>query len=221
MYQQATVTETVSLPPIAVTVQSASQLNKILQAFIQRKWLCQYHPALKGVVVNVQVRCFDRTTPCDHERHLWTIPRESQFVRLLCTFQARYLALQRGDRLPSTVKRIEPTGLLFQSAEQELELLVREQSANEPGAARTIPEHLWRIGAFATVLFEGVSLTEGVLGSISPESRQPVPSDDVSDALVGDARDYLQELDSMMASGSDQLSAPKKLRRARRPAKNP
>jgi hypothetical protein len=200
MFRQAHHSERVPIPTSALVCTTKPQLNKILQAFVQRKRLFQYHEKLHGVVVNVQVDCFNPTTPCTHTRHVWPMTANCSFVHVPCTYHCMVLSLKPGDRVPCTVKQVDPRGLLCTAKNSEtsnspdLDFIVFKDAA--------IPDLLWLPGTFLMLVFEGVSSTDGPYGVVAPEFVAKQPTVEAPGLMLSDARELLFELDAMMASSS-------------------
>lgn len=132
------------------------------------------------------------------------------------TFQI--LKLMPGEKVYGSAKRITSEGIYFQMGDSQMELYVAEKGGSEPGVSRCIPEHLWRIGAFAQLVFQGVSMEKGAYATVSEESFRPTMSaeEQASESLMGEAKDYLQALDDMMAAENPKPAAPKRARKARK-----
>lgn len=214
MFRDTQLSERVSIPTSALVCPSKNQLNLILQAFVQRKRLYKYHERLHGMITKVQVNCFHPTQPCAHASHVWSTPADCHYVHVLCTYQCTVLNAKPGDRLPSKVKSIDSRGLVCTVGDSELDVIVykndKNQSTSEP-EPRSIPDALWRPGAFTVLVFEGISPTDGPYASIAPESIQNIPfSDAPSLLLTNDPEpESIFELDTSSSSTSHSNLTPK------------
>jgi hypothetical protein len=91
------------------------------------------------------------------------------------------LNLKPGDRLFSNVKSLDSRGLICSTTNNIDFRVYHHQYLNNPHPnqtqpltpqvmSRPIPDSLWRVGAFATLAFAGVSPKDGPYATIAPES---------------------------------------------------
>ena len=215
MFRQLQHTEAISIPTTALVSTTAQHMNRILQAFLHRKRLYQYHEKLHGVVVNATVDCFGS---CTHSRHVWPVQPDSCFVHVPCTYHANVLTMKPGDRFSGVVKQTSPLGLIFSASGHEVDFLVYKDPIRPLRSTHTdtalaidprpIPDSLWRQGAFATLVFEGVSAVDGPYASIDPAFTDSQPVAQPPDVMMSDARELLFELDSMLSGGGSSKSSP-------------
>ena len=226
MFRQVHYTEPIPIPTTALISPTAHHMHRILQAFVQRKRLFQYHEKLHGVVVNVQVDCMNDSSQsslsgptslpgtCAHQRHVWPVVPDSFYVQIPTSYHANVLSMKPGDRLSAVVKKTCPLGLIFTASDHDVDFLVYKDDGkpNKPGVEftvepRPIPDSLWRPGSFAMLVFEGVSATDGPYASIDPTYAEPAELPQAPELMLTDARELLFELDAMMASSSSSSSS--------------
>jgi hypothetical protein len=221
MYRQVQHHECVALPTNALTSSTGDQMCRMMDAFLQRKRLFQYHEKLHGVVVNVAVDCF---RGCTHQRHVWSLAPDAHYVHVPCTYHASVLMMKPGERFTGTVKHMRERGLVFTAQGFDVEFLVHKDRPGKRGLAasteattttptvlniepRPIPDSLWRPGAFAMLVFEGVTRPDGPCATIDPAFVEAEAEVQAPDQMVSDASELLFALDAMAMGSSSSSSS--------------